>query len=160
MLVHTGQHYDPELSEVFFEELELPPPDFRLESGSGTHATQTATIMKALEPVTEEVAPDALLVYGDTNSTLAAALVAAKLGVPLAHVEAGMRSFDRSMPEEVNRIVADRLSDLLLCPTSTAVENLRNEGRGEEQSSSAMSWPTSPSSSARLPTSGRTCSSA
>jgi UDP-GlcNAc3NAcA epimerase len=131
LLVHTGQHYDRELSEVFFEELELPPPDRTLETGSGSHAAQTAAIMRALEPVAEEVEPDAVLVYGDTNSTLAAALVAAKLGLPLAHVEAGMRSFDRGMPEEVNRIVADRLSDLLLCSTDVAVANLSAEGRDE-----------------------------
>ena len=131
VLVHTGQHYDRELSEIFFEELDVPPPDHMLGAGSGTHAEQTGRIMTALEPLAAEIGPDVVLVYGDTNSTLAAALVAAKAGLPLAHVEAGMRSFDRSMPEEVNRIVADRLSGLLLCSTDTAVENLRREGLGE-----------------------------
>ena len=130
VLVHTGQHYDRELSEVFFEELGVPPPDHRLEVGSGTHAAQTAGIVRGLEPLLSEVAPDAVLVYGDTNSTLGGALVAAKAGVPLAHVEAGMRSFDRAMPEEVNRVVADALSALALCPTPTAVENLEREGLG------------------------------
>jgi UDP-GlcNAc3NAcA epimerase len=129
-LVHTGQHYDRELSAVFFEELGLPPPERQLGVGSGTHARQTATTMIRLEPVVEAATPDAMLVYGDTNATLAGALVAAKLGVPLAHVEAGMRSFDRGMPEEVNRLVADRLAGLLLCSTATAVGNLRASGMG------------------------------
>ena len=132
VLVHTGQHYDRELSELFFEELELPPPRHRLEIGSGTHAEQTGQLLLELEPLLEQVAPDAILVYGDTNSTLGAALVAAKAGLPLAHVEAGMRSFARSMPEEVNRVVADSLATLLLCSTEFAVSNLEREGqRGE-----------------------------
>jgi UDP-GlcNAc3NAcA epimerase len=131
VLVHTGQHYDRELSEIFFEELDVPPPDHMLGAGSGSTAEQTGRIMTALEPLLADSSADAVLVYGDTNSTLAGALVAAKAMRPLAHVEAGMRSFDRSMPEEVNRIVADRLSDLLLCSTDTAVENLRREGLGE-----------------------------
>jgi UDP-N-acetylglucosamine 2-epimerase (non-hydrolysing)/UDP-GlcNAc3NAcA epimerase len=131
VLVHTGQHYDRELSAVFFEELGVPPPAHELGVGSGTHAEQTGEAMVRLEPVAEAERPDAVLAYGDTNATLAAALVAAKLVVPLAHVEAGMRSFDRRMPEEVNRIAADRLSGLLLCSTETAVENLRREGLGE-----------------------------
>jgi UDP-GlcNAc3NAcA epimerase len=130
VLVHTGQHYDRELSEIFFEELDVPPPDHMLGAGSGSTAEQTGRIMTALEPLLADSSADAVLVYGDTNSTLAGALVAAKAMRPLAHVEAGMRSFDRSMPEEVNRIVADRLSDLLLCSTDTAVENLRREGLG------------------------------
>jgi UDP-N-acetylglucosamine 2-epimerase len=130
VLVHTGQHYDPELSDVFFEELGPPRPDHELEIGSGTHAQQTAAILTRLESLTAEVRPDALLVYGDTNSTLGGALVAAKSGMPLAHVEAGMRSEDRAMPEEINRLVVDSLGDLLLCSTETALENLRNEGRG------------------------------
>ncbi len=130
-LVHTGQHYDRELSEVFFEELDVPAPDHQLEAGSGTHAEQTAAIMTGLEGLVTDESPDAVLVYGDTNSTLGGALVATKQRIPLAHVEAGMRSFDRMMPEEVNRVVADTLSGLLLCPTETAVENLRNEGRGD-----------------------------
>jgi UDP-GlcNAc3NAcA epimerase len=129
-LVHTGQHYDRELSAVFFEELGLPPPEHELGVGSGTHAVQTGETMVGLEPLVEAERPDAVLVYGDTNATLAAALVAAKLLVPLVHVEAGMRSFDRGMPEEVNRLAADRLSDLLLCSTETAVANLGREGLG------------------------------
>ena len=131
VLVHTGQHYDRELSEIFFEELGLPPPDRQLNVGSGSHAEQTAAIVTGLEPLIAEVEPDAVLVYGDTNSTLGGALVAAKAQVPLAHVEAGMRSFNRSMPEEVNRVVADALSALSLCSTETAVRNLRNEGLGD-----------------------------
>jgi UDP-GlcNAc3NAcA epimerase len=130
VLVHTGQHYDRELSEIFFEELGLPPPDHQLGVGAGTHAEQTGAILTRLEPLIGEIDPQALLVYGDTNSTLGGALVAAKAGVPLAHVEAGMRSFNWSMPEEVNRVVADALSALLLCSTEVAVENLRSEGLG------------------------------
>jgi UDP-N-acetylglucosamine 2-epimerase (non-hydrolysing)/UDP-GlcNAc3NAcA epimerase len=131
VLVHTGQHYDRELSEVFFEELGLPPPDHQLNAGSGTHAEMTGAIMTRLEPLAAEVRPDALLVYGDTDSTLAGALVAAKAEIPLAHVEAGMRSFNRSMPEEINRVVADALAALSLCSTETAVRNLENEGLGQ-----------------------------
>ena len=131
VLVDSGQHYDRELSEVFYEELGLPAPAHQLGVGSGSHAEQTAAVMSALEPLAEEIEPDALLVYGDTNTTLAGALVAAKLQLPLAHVEAGMRSFDRTMPEEVNRVVADSLSGLLLCSTETAVQNLRAEGLGD-----------------------------
>jgi UDP-GlcNAc3NAcA epimerase len=131
VLVHTGQHYDRELSEVFFEELGLPPPEFELGVGSGTHAEQTGETMVRLEPLVEAERPDAMLVYGDTNATLAAALVAAKLLVPLVHVEAGMRSFDRGMPEEVNRVAADRLAGLLLCSTESAVANLDRDGLGE-----------------------------
>ena len=131
VLVHTGQHYDRELSEIFFEELRLPPPDHQLNVGSGSHAEQTAAIVTGLEPLLAELNPDAVLVYGDTNSTLGGALVAAKAQVPLAHVEAGMRSFNRSMPEEVNRVVADSLAALSLCSTEAAVENLGNEGLGD-----------------------------
>jgi UDP-GlcNAc3NAcA epimerase len=131
VLVHTGQHYDRELSAVFFEELGLSPPDRELGVGSGTHAEQTGETMVRLEPVVEAERPGAVLVYGDTNATLAAALVAAKLTVPLVHVEAGMRSFERDMPEEVNRLAADRLAGLLLCSTEVAVANLRREGLGE-----------------------------
>jgi UDP-GlcNAc3NAcA epimerase len=131
VLVHTGQHYDRELSAVFFEELGLPPPEHELGVGSGTHAEQTGETMVRLEPLVEAERPEAMLVYGDTNATLAAALVAAKLLVPLVHIEAGMRSFDRRMPEEVNRLAADRLAALLLCSTETAVANLQREGLGE-----------------------------
>jgi UDP-GlcNAc3NAcA epimerase len=131
VLVHTGQHYDPELSDVFFDQLAMPSPDHELEVGSGSHAEQTAAILTRLEPLAAEIKPDALLVYGDTNSTLGGALVAAKSQLPLAHVEAGMRSGDRTMPEEINRLVADSLSQLLLPPTETAMENLRREGLGE-----------------------------
>jgi UDP-GlcNAc3NAcA epimerase len=130
-LVHTGQHYDPELSDVFFEQLEMPAPDRELGVGSGTHAEQTAAILTGLEPLVAELRPDALLVYGDTNSTLGGALVAAKASVPLVHVEAGMRSGNRAMPEEVNRLVVDSIGGLLLCSTETAQRNLRAEGRGD-----------------------------
>ena len=132
ILVHTGQHYDPELSEVFFEQLEMPAPDHELDIGSGSHAEQTATILTRLEPIIAELEPDALLVYGDTNSTLGGALVAAKASVPLVHVEAGMRSGDREMPEEINRLVVDSLGGLLLCSTDAALGNLRAEGRDAE----------------------------
>ena len=132
LIVHTGQHYDDELSKVFFEELGVPAPDRELGAGSGTNTAQTARILAALEPVLSELRPDLALVYGDTNSTLAGALAAAQGGIAVGHVEAGMRSFDRSMPEELNRVVADHASDLLLCSTETAVANLRREGaRGE-----------------------------
>ena len=128
VLVHTGQHYDENMSQVFFRELDIPEPDINLGVGSGPHGAQTGAMMSGLEKVALEVRPDWVLVYGDTNSTLAAALVAAKLHQHLAHVEAGLRSYDRRMPEEVNRVVADHLSDLLLCPTDTAVRNLAREG--------------------------------
>jgi UDP-N-acetylglucosamine 2-epimerase (non-hydrolysing)/UDP-GlcNAc3NAcA epimerase len=131
ILVHTGQHYDRELSDLFFEELGVPAPDHLLGVGAGSHGEQTARTMIGLEPLVASSAPDAVLVYGDTNATLGGALVAAKRGVPLAHVEAGMRSFALTMPEEVNRVVADRLSGLLLCSTPTAMENLQREGLGE-----------------------------
>lgn len=127
LVLHTGQHYDPELSQVFFDELGLAPPAYRLETGSGTHAEQTARMLPGIERAVLDEAPDWVLVYGDTNSTLAGTLAAAKLGTPVAHVEAGLRSFDREMPEELNRIVADRLSALLFCPNETAVRNLRAE---------------------------------
>jgi len=132
VLVHTGQHYDPELSDVFFEQLEMPSPDHELGVGSGSHAEQTAGILTQLEPLVSDLGPDALLVYGDTNSTLGGALVAAKGAIPLVHVEAGMRSGDRTMPEEINRLVVDSLGGLLLCSTERALRNLRDEGRAEQ----------------------------
>jgi UDP-GlcNAc3NAcA epimerase len=128
VVADTGQHYDHELSRVFNEELGLGDPDVQLGVGSGTHAEQTAAMLVGIERAAQDARPDAMLVYGDTNSTLAGALVAAKLGLPLAHVEAGLRSFDMRMPEEVNRVVCDRLSRLLLCPSETAVANLAAEG--------------------------------
>jgi len=127
-LLHTGQHYDEAMSKVFFEELDLPQPEINLSVGSASHAVQTATIMMKFEPVLLERKPDWILVPGDVNSTLACALVAAKLGVKVAHLEAGLRSRDRTMPEEINRILTDQLSDLLLTPSGDADENLRAEG--------------------------------
>jgi UDP-GlcNAc3NAcA epimerase len=128
LIVHTGQHYDDELSRVFFEELGVPAPDRELDAGGGTNTAQTARILAALEPVLDELSPSLALVYGDTNSTLAGALAASQAGIPTGHVEAGMRSFDRSMPEELNRVLTDHASDLLLCSTETAVRNLEREG--------------------------------
>jgi UDP-N-acetylglucosamine 2-epimerase (non-hydrolysing) len=133
VVVHTGQHYDPEMSETFFRDLRLPRPDHALAVGSASHARQTAAIMERFEPLCETIAPDLVLVYGDVNSTVAAALVAAKLGVKVGHVEAGLRSRDRAMPEELNRIVTDHLADLLFAPSPDAVENLRAEGVPKEQ---------------------------
>jgi len=128
VVLHTGQHYDQELSQVFFDELGLEPPHYRLEGGSGSHAEQTARMLPGIEEAILTEAPEWVLVFGDTNSTLAGALAAAKVGAPIAHVEAGLRSFDRTMPEELNRVIVDRLSTLLLCPTDTAVANLAAEG--------------------------------
>ena len=128
VLVHTGQHYDREMSEVFFEELGIGEPDHLLGVGSGSHAQQTARVMERLEPVLLEVRPDVVLVPGDVNSTLAAALVAAKLGIPIGHVEAGLRSFDRTMPEEVNRVLTDQLSEYLFIHSPEARDNLIAEG--------------------------------
>jgi UDP-N-acetylglucosamine 2-epimerase len=128
VLVHTGQHYDQELSQVFFNELDLRAADHQIDSGPGTHAQQVAAMMAGLDPVLRAESPDLVLVYGDTNSTLAGALVAAKERLRLGHVEAGLRSFDRAMPEEVNRVVADVVSDLRFCPSRTAVDNLAAEG--------------------------------
>ena len=129
LIVHTGQHYDDELSRVFFEELGIPAPDRELKAGSGTNTEQTARILGALEPVLAQLRPGLVLVYGDTNSTLAGALAAAQAGIPVGHVESGMRSFDRSMPEELNRVLTDHASDLLLCSTQTAMDNLAARGR-------------------------------
>jgi UDP-N-acetylglucosamine 2-epimerase (non-hydrolysing) len=128
VIVHTGQHYDPGMSDAFFEQLWIPSPDYDLGVGSGSHAQQTAAVMQRLEPVLTELRPDLVLVYGDVNSTLAAALVAAKLQVPVGHVEAGLRSGDWTMPEEINRVVTDRLSDVLFLPSRDAAENLAGEG--------------------------------
>lgn len=133
LLVHTGQHYDHRMSELFFDQLDISAPDINLGVGSGSHASQTAEIMKAFEPVVLQHAPDAVLVVGDVNSTIACGLVAVKLGVKLVHVEAGLRSFDRTMPEEINRMLTDRLSDLLFCTEASGVENLRNEGLADGQ---------------------------
>jgi len=131
VVLHTGQHYDRELSAVFFEELGLAEPDHQLDGGSGTHAEQTARMLPEIERVLLEEHPDGVVVYGDTNSTLAGALAAVKLHLPVVHVEAGLRSFDRTMPEEVNRVVVDAVSSVLLCPADGAVANLRREGRTE-----------------------------
>ena len=127
-LVHTGQHYDANMSEVFFTQLAMPAPDVNLEVGSGSHASQTADIMARFEPVVLEHRPDLVLVYGDVNSTMAGALVCAKLLVPVGHVEAGLRSFDRTMPEEINRLVTDQLADLLFTPSEDGDANLKHEG--------------------------------
>lgn len=127
-LVHTGQHYDVKMSDVFFKELGIPAPDVNLQVGSGTHAQQTAAIMTAFEPVLLERKPDAVVVYGDVNSTVAAALVCSKLGVKVAHVEAGLRSGDRSMPEEINRLLTDQLADMLFTPSADGDANLAREG--------------------------------
>ncbi len=127
-LVHTGQHYDDNMSDVFFRELNIPPPDRHLGVGSGSHAAQTAAMLERIEAVLLEVKPDAMIIYGDTNSTVAGALAAAKLHIPVAHVEAGLRSFDRRMPEEVNRVVADHLSTWLFAPSQVSMRQLASEG--------------------------------
>lgn len=132
-LIHTGQHYDSNMSDVFFQQLGIPAPDVNLEVGSGTHATQTADIMTRFEPVVAKYKPDVVLVYGDVNSTVATALVCAKLGVRVGHVEAGLRSFDRTMPEEINRLVTDQLADMLFTPSEDGDENLRREGIATEK---------------------------
>jgi UDP-N-acetylglucosamine 2-epimerase (non-hydrolysing) len=132
-LVHTGQHYDANLSDVFFRQLEIPAPDVNLSVGSGTHAIQTAEIMSHFEPVLLDRKPDVVLVYGDVNTTVAASLVCAKLRVAIGHVEAGLRSFDRTMPEEINRVVTDQLADLLFTPSQDGDANLRREGIPEER---------------------------
>ena len=133
LIVHTGQHYDAAMSDSFFADLDIPAPDFHLEVGSGSHAVQTARIMTAFEPVVLQEKPDWVLVVGDVNSTIACALVCAKLGIKVAHVEAGLRSRDRTMPEEINRILTDAISDLLLTTSPDADENLKNEGIAAEK---------------------------
>ena len=133
VIVHTGQHYDRLMSEVFLEELGVPAPDYMLEVGSGTHAAQTARTMERLEPVLADEAPDLVMVPGDVNSTLAAALTAVKMGIPVAHIESGLRSFDMTMPEESNRIVADRFAEWLFLHSPEAVTNLRHEGIPDER---------------------------
>ena len=133
LLVHTGQHYDEKMSELFFNQLKIPKPDINLEIGSASHAVQTAEIMRAFEPVVIKHKPDAVLVVGDVNSTIACGLVAVKLGVKLIHVEAGLRSNDLSMPEEINRILTDSISDLMLCSEQSGVDNLIREGKSSEK---------------------------
>lgn len=128
VLVHTGQHFDAAMSQVFFDELNIPAPHHNLEVHGGEHGEMTGRMLISLEPIVRKEKPDALLIYGDTNSTLAGALVASKQNIPVFHIEAGLRSFNRRMPEEINRILADKVSDLLLCPTLTAVRNLEAEG--------------------------------
>lgn len=133
ILVHTGQHYDEKLSDVFFRQMGIPSPDFNLNVGSGSHAWQTAEILKRIEPLLIEQKPDLVLVVGDVNSTIAASLASAKLGIPIAHVEAGLRSFDRTMPEEINRIVTDALADHLFVTEEDAIDHLLKEGRPRER---------------------------
>jgi UDP-N-acetylglucosamine 2-epimerase (non-hydrolysing) len=128
ILVHTGQHYDHDMSDIFFEELNIPKPNYNLGIGSGNHGEQTGKKVTEIEIVLLKEKPDLMLVYGDTNSTLAGALAAVKLHIREEHVEAGLRSFDRSMPEEINRVFANHISDILFCPTQTSVDNLAQEG--------------------------------
>ena len=128
IIVHTGQHYDANMSDIFFEEMKIPKPDYFLGIGGKSHGAMTGQMMEKIEEVALEVKPDWIMVYGDTNSTLAGAIVASKLHIKLAHIEAGLRSFNMKMPEEINRILTDRISSILFCPTDTAMKNLQNEG--------------------------------
>ncbi len=128
IIVHTGQHYDENMSEIFFTEMDIPKPKYNLSVGSASHGVQTADILKGIEQIITDEKADALLIYGDTNSTLAGAIAASKLLIPVIHIEAGLRSYNKSMPEEINRIVSDHVSTLLFCPTKTAIKNLKKEG--------------------------------
>ncbi|MBP6460360.1 MAG: UDP-N-acetylglucosamine 2-epimerase (non-hydrolyzing) [Crocinitomicaceae bacterium] len=137
LIVHTGQHYDENMSAIFFEELGIPQPHFNLQVGSASHGQQTARIIEGIEKLIIDEKPNGIVIYGDTNSTIAAALAAAKIHLPIFHIEAGLRSFNKSMPEEINRILSDHISTLLFCPTSTAIENLKNEGFSLENNGKA-----------------------